>query len=235
LQAEYMSVDLTSATPTGTKFFDVDGDDINVGFTAGLLFQPTPTTDIGLGFRSSVKHKLQGDGFILGRFNGDISADFSTPELVSIGVRQKITSDLTLMAGAEWANWSRFDELNIKADANDATIGLTVEDWKDSWFVSAGAEYAFNEQLLLRAGVAYEKSPVPDATRTPRVPDNDRIWLAAGASYAFNEKTTLTFAYSHIFMEDGDVNLAAGGGLPSLSASFDQSIDIVSASFRRDW
>ena len=235
LQAEYMSVDLTSRTPTGTKFFDVDGNDIDVGFTAGVLFQPTPSTDIGLGFRSSVKHKLKGDGFILGRFDGDITADFSTPELLSIGIRQRITDDLTLMAGAEWANWSRFEELNIKADPSDTTIGVTVEDWEDSWFLSAGAEFAFNEQLLLRAGVAYEKSPVPDATRTPRVPDNDRFWVAAGASYAFNQNNTLTLAYSHIFMKDGDINLAASGTLPALSASFDQSIDIISASFRHDW
>lgn len=234
LQAQFMTVDLTSRTPTGVKFLDVEGDDIGLGFTAGVLFEPSDATSIGIGFRSSVAHNLKGDATIAA-FDGDIEAGFKSPETLTFGIRHQFNEKVTILAGAEWANWSRFDELRIEDQASGATVGLTVEDWKDSWFVSVGGEYAFDDKLTLRAGVAYEESPVGKLTRTPRVPDNDRIWLSAGASYAFNEKTTIALAYSHVFMKDGDINLAAGGGLPSLSASFNQDIDIFSLSLTRDW
>lgn len=127
----------------------------------------------------------------------------------------------------EWANWSRFKELRITNDASGATIALTPQDWNDSWYFSLGAEYAYNDALTLRTGVAYEKSPVPDATRSVRTPDNDRYWLSVGASYKFSEKMTANFAYTHVFMEDGDV--------AALNTTFKQHLDIVSVGLTRDW
>jgi long-chain fatty acid transport protein len=235
LQLEYMTVDINSRTPTGVEFFSADGSDFDVGFTAGILIEPTDTTDIGIGFRSSVHHKLKGDGFVAGLFDGDITAQFKSPEIVTLGLRQEVSDDLRLMAGVEWANWSRFEELAIRSAATGGLIGLTVEDWKDSWFYSVGGEYDLNDQITLRAGAAFEKSPVPDATRTPRVPDNDRLWLSLGASYQISQRMRANVAYSHIFVKDGDVNLAAAGVLPPLSANFEQSIDIISASLTMDW
>ncbi len=234
-QLEYMTVDVNSSTPTGIEFFSADGSDFDIGFTAGLLLEPTETTDIGIGFRSSINHKLEGNGFVSGLFEGDVTARLKTPEVVTFGIRQEINDDLRLMAGVEWANWSRFEELAILSSASGGLIGLTVEDWKDSWFYSVGGEYDFNDRLTLRAGAAFEKSPVPDATRTPRVPDNDRFWLSVGASYQLSESMRANVAYSHIFMKDGDVELAASGVLPPLSATFEQSIDIVAASLTMDW
>ena len=234
-QIEYMSVKLNSRLPTGVEIFSANGDDVNVGFTAGLLFEPTATTDIGIGFRSSVSHKLKGDGMLVpAAFSGDIAADFSTPELLTIGIRQQLNDQFTLLAGAEWSNWSRFKELSIDL-GNTGLAASTTENWKDGWLVSLGGEYAYSDQLTLRAGAAFEKSPVPDATRTPRIPDNDRIWLSAGASYRFNDMMRTDISYSHVFMDKGNIDLAAAGGLPAIYANFDQSIDIVSASLTLDW
>jgi long-chain fatty acid transport protein len=222
-QIEFMQVELTNRTPGGVQFLGAKGDSLGLGFTAGVLFEPTDTTDIGVGFRSSVAQTLKGDGFV-GAFSNDISAKFSSPELLTVGVRQEVTDQLSLSAGVEWANWSRFKKLQIE--------GLPVPaenfEWKDSWYFSLGAEYAYNDALTLRSGVAYEKSPVPDATRSVRVPDNDRFWLSLGASYKFAENMTANLAYSHVFMEDGDI------GAP-LNTSFKQHLDIVSVGLTRDW
>ena len=40
---------------------------------------------------------------------------------------------------------------------------VRLADWKDGWFFSLGGEYDSTEQLTLRAGGAYEISPVDDA------------------------------------------------------------------------
>jgi long-chain fatty acid transport protein len=227
-QIEYMDVKLTSrVSGSGFKFFDAQGNDIGFGFTAGVLFQPTETTDIGIGYRSSVSHLLKGDGRVvpLG-FDGDIRAKFTSPETVTFGIRQQLTDDLTILGGVEWANWSRFKELRIK-DETGATKASNAFDWKDSWFLSAGAEYVYNDALTLRSGVAFEKSPVPDGTRSVRVPDNDRYWLSLGASYRITDSMVANLAYSHVFIKDGDVKV--------LNTSFKQHLDIVSIGVTRDW
>ncbi len=205
-QIEFMSVALTSRLPipAAPQFLNVEGDSIGVGFTAGVLFKPTDSTDIGIGFRSSISHTLKGDGVTsapLPAYVGDISAKFKSPETVTVGIKQDVTEQLTLLAGVEWANWSRLKELRIEGGPAPVVDNFA---WKDSWYFSLGAEYAYNDVLTLRSGVAYEKSPVPDATRSVRSPDNDRYWVSVGASYKFSEKMTANLAYSHVFMEDGD-------------------------------
>ncbi|NMD07634.1 MAG: transporter, partial [Phyllobacteriaceae bacterium] len=190
-QIEYMTLDMDSRIPgIGTKFADIEADSVGFGLTAGVLLTPADGTSIGLGFRSSISHTLKGKGFtafpspILNAPGSAMQGEFDSPELVTLGLSQQVTDQLKVMAGVEWSNWSRFKELRIHSPGGDL---FTPENWKDGWFVSAGAEYAYSDVLDLRAGVAYEKSPVPDATRTPRIPDNDRYWLSLGASYKFAE------------------------------------------------
>jgi long-chain fatty acid transport protein len=230
VQVEYMTAHLTNTFPAGPTVLDAKGDSFGVGFTAGLLFEPTDSTDIGIGFRSSISHTLDGnvDGLLLGPAAGGFKADYKSPEIVTVGIRQQVNDQLALMAGFEWANWSRFKRLELALDAG----GAVIEDanYKDSWMVSAGAEYAVNDALTLRAGAGYEKSPVIDAERGVRVPDSDRVWLSAGASYQITEKMTAHLAYSHVFFDDAPI--VASTGLP---VEFESSLDIISIGMTRDW
>ena len=230
VQGQYFQVKLSSQFPNGAPLLKTKADDIGFGFTAGILLEPNNDLDIGIGFRSSISHKLKGDATFLGT-GYDASADFDSPEIVTLGIKYQVSDQLKLMGGVEWANWSRFKSLNLALSGAPPLI--TVENWKDSWYFSAGAEYDLNDKLTLRGGAAYEKSPVPDSTRTPRLPDNDRIWLSAGASYKINDWLTTNIAYSHVFVKDGGVNLS---GPPSpLTANFKQHIDIASVSAVVDW
>lgn len=231
LQGEYMKVRLTSqAPPIGSTVFRAKADDIAFGITAGILLQPTDDLDIGIGFRSSLNHSLDGSGFSPAA-SGGLSADLKTPEMVTLGLKYRLNDQWKFMGGVEWANWSRFKKLSVQFDAPSAPL-VTPENWKDSWFFSAGAEYEMNDKLTLRGGAAFEKSPVPYSTRTPRLPDNDRYWVSLGASYKMNDWLTTNLAYSHVFVEDGGVSLAA----PSpLTATFKQHIDIASVSAVIDW
>jgi long-chain fatty acid transport protein len=140
------------------------------------------------------------------------------------------------MGGVEWSNWSRFEDLTLVNRDTGAIVGQTIEDWNDGWFFSVGAEYAYSDTLKLRGGLAYEISPVPDATRTPRSPDNDRYWASIGASYRFTDKMTAHLSYTHVFIKDGSVDLAATPSAPApLVANFEQNVDIISVGLTRDW
>ncbi len=262
---QYMKVKLTSAVDydaivlgggriAGLRdgFNKTTGDDFGFGFTFGFLLKPTDSTRIGLGFRSATKHTLKGKsrttsastaglpaaavaGFnaVTAALNGKITGKLTTPETVTLGFRQQVTDQLSLSGGIEWANWSRFKELKIAI--NTGATSTTTENWKDSWFFSLGGEYRFNEYATLRMGAAYEISSVPDATRTPRLPDNDRIWLSIGGGYKIADWLSLNAGFTHIFVQDGKVNLTAAGNdvnRGALSAKFGGHIDIASVSAR---
>ena len=244
LQINYIDAELTSAFPFGGPPIEgttirVQGNDWGIGFTAGLLWSPTSTTRIGLGFRSSIDHKIEGTATMASNgvriSNGPATASIDLPETVTIGLRQMIADRFALLAGIEWTNWSRFDTLTVKSPEGLAPIGgasVTPAHWKDSGFFSLGGEYLLTQNVTMRTGVAYEISGVPTSTRTPRIPDNDRYWVSLGASYTFNHWLSVSAGYSHIFVNDGKVSLE----MPTpLYANFKQHIDIVALSARASW
>lgn len=232
LQLNYMTVDLNNRSGA-TEVARVKGDDYGIGFTAGVLLKPTATTNIGIGFRSMIDYDLEGRGYVgAPALTTDITAPFKAPETVTLGVSQKVGDQLTLKAGVEWTNWSRFKDLSIYRKSNGTLLApATIENWKDGWFYSLGGDYAYSDALSLRAGVAYEKSPVQDGWRTVRMPDNDRYWLSLGGSYKMTDRTTASLGYSHVFMKKGDQLQAP---VPA-GTSFKQHLDILSASLTMDW
>ena len=102
---------------------------------------------------------------------------------------------------------------------------------------SLGANYRLNSMWLLRGGVAYDETPIPDPEhRTPRVPGNDRTWLSVGSTWFYSKALTFDFGYTHIFVPDPKVNNTFESSIPTLSAnlvgSYDASVDLLSAQVR---
>ncbi|WP_181707436.1 OmpP1/FadL family transporter [Chthonobacter rhizosphaerae] len=240
-QIQYFNVDLTRAllpTPTSPTA-NLSGDDFGFGFTAGVTFEPTEGTTIGLGFRSAIAQSLEGELVSPASPGGlPITADLTLPEMVTLGVRQRVNDQFTLLAGIEWTNWSR---LGI-VDVDNAAAGTVTEldfEYQDGWFFSLGAEYAWNDNLTLRSGLGYEISPVRDEFRSARLPDANRIWASVGFTYEVNERLSFDAAYTHLFGEESDINrtnaLPGGLGLPATvtyAGSTEASADIVAVSLR---
>ena len=75
--------------------------------------------------------------------------------------------------------------------------------WRDGWLFALGGEYDWSRVLTLRAGTAYEVSPVDDpTTRLVQVPDSNRWWASIGASYKWSNSISVDFAYNHMFYEN---------------------------------
>jgi long-chain fatty acid transport protein len=254
LQVEYIYAGLRALGPVGPPGATtavIKGDDVAVGFTAGILYSPAPGTTLGLGYRSKIDHELEGDAH-LGNFpaagNPSVSAGVDTPEIVTLSLRQALAPDWTLLGTVEWTNWSRLQQLEVICDTLGAGpgtlcsggIGSTLQTlplgWHDGWFFSTGLEHQYNSNLTLRGGIAYELSPIQDPDeRTIRVPDADRFWLSAGASYKWSDTTTLDIAYSHVFVEDSTTDRIGNAG--RLVADVDTQVDIISVGIRSkvDW
>ena len=68
--------------------------------------------------------------------------------------------------------------------------------------------YRFNEAWTLRLGTAYDKAPVQDLYRTPRLPDDNRVWVATGFQWNVNKRVAVDVGYAHIFVSgDAPSNL----------------------------
>ena len=109
--------------------------------------------------------------------------------------------------------------------------------WSDTWRLGLGASYRFNPQWKLRTGVALDKTPTNDAFRTPRLPDQDRTWLAFGVQHKPSKAGTLEFAYAHEFVKNAIVNAPpptgafATCGASCLRGNFKDKADIFSIQY----
>ncbi len=85
--------------------------------------------------------------------------------------------------------------------------------WRDTYKVALGGSYQLSEPLQLRAGVAFDKSPVKNAkTRMHTMPDGNRMWYSVGLKYDFKKGHSLDMAYSHIHINDTRFEAEAAPG-----------------------
>ena len=116
-------------------------------------------------------------------------------------------------------------------DSGGGLISQTPEDWEDVWYLALGATWRPNETWALRAGVGYDQAPIPDNRRTPRITDEDRIFVSLGTQFRPTPTVTIDAAYSHLFIKDGSIDLPFGytdPDLPALTANYENSADILS-------
>lgn len=253
VQVQYMDVDFNSGIPglfPAPDNLNLSGDGFGFGVTAGVTFTPTPTTQIGLGWRSAINQKLEGDLFVPALIApvstpGPIEATVRLPDIVSLGVRQRIGPAFTLLGTVEWTNWSRIGTANIeRAGGTPAIVAGTALrlpfEYEDGWFYSVGLEYAWSPSLLFRAGLGYEESPITDRERTPRIPDANRTWVSLGLTYNVNAKLSFDLAYTHVFVENADINITAASGNPWFTGVpyvgiAESRLDILSIGIRYKW
>jgi long-chain fatty acid transport protein len=222
-------------------------DDVGVGGTAGAIWQPMPGTSVGLGYRSAVTVDVSAL-YLLGQsastplgFGANANGQLTLPDEVTLSARQAITPQLALLGTVEWDRWSSLGNVSATSTACGGACETLNLNYKDGWYFSAGAEYAYSPSLTLRTGVGYEISPITSSTRDILLPDANRINVSVGASYKWSEKLTLIAAYSHLFFDNETFCMAnplttgnehctalTSAANTLLSGTADVSVDIVS-------
>ena len=229
VSAMYAEADLGSAIDFGALLMapqiadghvNVKGDSWGIGFNAGLLWEPTPCTRLGLHYRSRVKQDLEGRATFevpaaaapisaaTGRFvDTDVTASLTMPDTAGLSVYHELSRRWAILGDVTWTGWSSVDELRVDFANPAEQASVTPYDWDDTWRVSLGVNFRPSRCWTLRLGTAWDQSPIPDATRTPRIPGNDRIWASAGVTWQPHRNWMFDVFYSHIFVEDGNVDL----------------------------
>jgi long-chain fatty acid transport protein len=207
----------------------VRGDDAAWGYNIGVLYDWSDATRLALSYRSRFEYDVRGTvrfttpltvdpigsaivaqasapGATLS--NGGVSVDLTLPDSAVLSLQQALGRRAQLLVDVAWTGWSTVQELRVVRDSG-ATVSVTPERWRDTWRYALGASYAVSDRFTLRAGVAYDETPVPSATRTPRLPDSDRTWLAIGARWRW-DSLTFDFGLAHLFA--ATATLAQDGG-----------------------
>jgi long-chain fatty acid transport protein len=254
-QVQYMRVSYNQLQNAGTGAVGIlGGQGMAYGFTAGVTVTPMVGTTIGIGYRSALDQKIDGTLQQSGAPTsgvtsvGSVNTTINLPDSVTVGLRQRVGDRFTLLAGFEWANWSRIGTSTVSSPTGIATIGGSAVrlpfQYSDGYYYSIGGEYAWRPDLTLRAGIGYEVSPVTDSVRTPRLPDNDRMWYSVGASYTPTNLRGLTFdlGYSFIDVKNTPINLGpttgnpwSGAGSTVYTGSVESNIHILSVGIRYQW
>ena len=168
----------------------------------GLTILPARWLRIGVAYRGELDLGLKLDILanvnIAGVITGDTfitlrAVNFYTPHKVSLGVAADLTRNITLSAEGDYLAWSQFKTaipdlrvlvaLGISPPLVEALF--PTPRFNDVWTPRIGGEvrHDLSEKvgLSIRAGYAYEHTPVPNQTGLTSFADNDRHILAIGA------------------------------------------------------
>lgn len=191
----------------------INGDNVGLGWLIGVNFQPTERLTLGLSHRSEIDHDLEGtaDWTVPGNartvlngvgrgalFNdGAVRAKLTTPSVTSISASYDINDSFTVYGNYDTTDWTSVREVRIDFVNPDPD---SVEDfsWKETVFWAIGADWRISETLTLRGGYAFDETPTSIATRTPRLPDEDRNWYSLGLTWNASESLEVNAAYTYI-------------------------------------
>jgi long-chain fatty acid transport protein len=205
--------------------WDLETNGWGMGFNIGVLYKPIPKLQFGLSYRSPVDIDLEGDldlemyfpkvisdpwldGTTYKYSNGEFKATLPLPGNLGIGAAFKPLDRLTLTFDVSSTSWSRLDYLKSEdlffdtVLINDTLWHVLYPDesellfkWDDITKLSLGGEYLFGENLRIRGGYFFEKSPIPNSTATLLIPDvGDKNSFNVGISYRSN---SFEFGYNY--------------------------------------
>ncbi|MDQ8203914.1 OmpP1/FadL family transporter [Pelagicoccus sp. SDUM812003] len=227
----------------GTGKYDggvsLEGDGEGWGFNLGLIYELSDATRLGAHYRSGISLDLSGQAtFEVGPLQsllgpafmdqgGAVSLDL--PDSASVSMYHELNDRWTLMGDVTRTWWSDFQTLTIEFENPSPPDSVIPELWEDVNKYSLGATYAFSDTLRGRFGVAYDESPVPnDEVRSPRIPDEDRMWLSLGLSIAASDSIDVHLAYTHIFVDDPVIDNSSHSAGQHLIGKIDAAVDLLS-------
>jgi len=161
---------------------------------------------IGASYRSGFEVTLEGDATsdLNPAYNADGELVLDLPELANLSIAHQYNDQLQLSASIDYTNWSTFEKLEGDIDGV-GKVHIKDENWTEAFRYSVGATYQLNPKVKLRAGLAYDESPVEAEDRSLSIPDSNRVWYSTGANFAINEMFDVDVAYAYINGEEVDV------------------------------
>jgi long-chain fatty acid transport protein len=246
LDAEYIrtvGVGTVRRIPLSASTAKLTLDDDAWGWNIGALFNVSPTTKVGVSYRSSIEYTATGNLKVTGpvtAFNQAQSsrakADIEFPDSVIVSATQDLNDRWQLLGDLSWTGWSTIPKVEIyrTSGAADGTVAQTLETkFRDTWRVALGANYKLDDAWKLKFGIAYDQSPVRSAEdRLTSLPDSNRFWFSTGAQWKPNKASTVDLGLAYLYIKDTKIDndqTALARGL--VNGTYDSSIWILGAQY----
>ncbi|MDY6859115.1 MAG: outer membrane protein transport protein [Pseudomonadota bacterium] len=184
-----------------------NGDDWSTGggLNLGLLWEPAPEWDIGLGYRS----RMYMEPFE--KYSGLFAeqGDFDIPAVATLGVAYTPARNGKLTLTAEYqrifyGEVAAISNTNATAAALGALLGSDDGmgfGWKDMDVFRIGGVYRPNDKWTLRGGVSYASQFIDgeEALLNVLAPATPQWHASVGASYRVDAHWGITGSYTHAF------------------------------------
>ena len=244
-------------TPVETKIATIDGttqiegESYALGWNAAANYAFDDKNEIGVVYRSRIKHSLEADlkGYgtkspaspLVGSNDvfGNAYGVVTLPDSWDIGYNHKFDKKNRLELKATRTNWSTYDALNVYFDKSLVGIpGIaesspSAKNWSNGWRYAIGLEHNFSDKYAAMAGFAFDESSIPHDGGDFMVPTGLRRTYSIGARYN-DKKQTVAVALG--WMDVGTLDFAGHpekGDAYSSAHAYDSFTKIASISYQR--
>ena len=225
----------------------IEGESYALGWNAAANYAFDDKNEIGVVYRSRIKHSLEADlkGYgtkspvvVGGDVFGNAYGVVTLPDSWDIGYNHKFDKKTRLELKATRTNWSTYDALNISL-SNPSVPGVLPSDvnsaknWESGWRYAIGLEHNFSDKYAVMAGFAFDESSIPSEGGDFLVPTGLRRTYSIGARYN-DKKQTVAVALG--WMDVGTLDFAGHpekGDAYSSAHAYDSFTKIASISYQR--
>ncbi len=194
-----------------------DAEDIGVQPFLGMQWQYSPDGVIGVVYRAEMEVDLEGNLRVTNLAlpvepQSSFNMGWDNAQLLEIGIRHRLSEDWTIVANANWEDWSAFqDNVLTINDAPGGPLVQTLErNWEDTYKVGLGFIRRLDNGKRLAFGASYDSSPVSTENRTVDLPTDEQIRLSFAYGYE-GERSGWALGATWLWMGEGRVDTTAQG------------------------
>lgn len=205
----------------------IDASSWGYGWHAGLMYQFTPHTRMGLSYISKIIHDASGtSSFSLPEHQQlnttNLKLRLVLPPSTLLSIYHEFADQWAIMGTIGYTQWNVFKDVIIKNVASPSSTftlmpkDITMpENFHNTWSFATGLNYKFNEKFLLRLGISVETQATDDVCRDVIMPDSAMLATTIGFHFQQTKAIGWDVGYGHSFNRVTNINhisnLDAGG------------------------
>lgn len=190
------------------------------GGKIGMTYKVDNTLTVGASYHTQTSlSDLKGDATLSMNVNmpgamtipvsGEIRVkDFQWPSTIALGAAYRPSEQWMLTADYKRIKWSEtmknfhmvFVADNVAANGAFAGTNIDVtlpQEWDDQNIIMLGAQYKYNKNLTVRAGLNVANNPVPDEHVNPLFPATVERHYTVGFGYNFDKNHSIDASLAH--------------------------------------